>query len=199
LGCIAVVALATRQASAQNLIQNPVFGTGTLANWTVVGTAFDVGVSIVPFSYDPAAPGTHAAIMSNFVGSTTLSLEQSTPTASVVPGLVNYSFDLENYIAANGGTFSIQISDLNASGGVIDQGPGLLHPSVPIDGNWHTISGSFTAPANVDHLEIQFNCTPVTALFVDNVSLSQVPEPTAVTLVALGLLGAFAALRKRRS
>ncbi|MGO9246669.1 MAG: PEP-CTERM sorting domain-containing protein [Verrucomicrobiia bacterium] len=137
--------------------------------------------------------------MSNLVGSTTLSLQQSTPTASAVPGLVNYSFDLQNFLAANGGTLSIQILDLNSSGGVIDQGPGLLQPNVPIDGNWHTVSGSFTAPANVDHFEIQFGCTDAETLLVDNVSLRQVPEPTSLTLAAVGLLGAFLGLRKRQS
>jgi hypothetical protein len=200
LVCMTAAALVTRQASAQNLIQNPGFETGTLTDWTVVGTGFRVGVSVItPFVNAPSAPGTHAAIMSNLVGSTTLSLQQSTPTASVVAGLVNYSFDLQNLLSASGGTFSIQISDLNSSGGVIDQGPGLLQPNIPIDGNWHTVSGSFTAPANVDHLEIQFGCTDAETLFVDNVSLSQVPEPTSLTLVAMGLLGVFLGLRKRRS
>ncbi len=200
LVCIAAAALVTRQAPAQNLIQNPGFETGTLTDWTVVGTAFGVGVRVItPFFNAPSAPGTYAAIMSNLTGSTTLSLQQSTPSASVVPGLVDYSFDLQNLLSASGGTFSIQISDLNSSGGVIDQGPGLLQPNVPIDGSWHTISGSFTAPANVDHLEIQFGCTDAETLLVDNVSLRQVPEPTSLTLVATGLLGAFVGLRKRQS
>jgi hypothetical protein len=196
--CMAVVAFAARQASAANLIQNPGVETGTLIDWTVTGSGFGVGVSVRPYGSGPSAPGTYLAFMSNLVGSTTLSLQQSTPTASAVPGLVNYSFDLWNILSANGGTFSIQISDLNSSGGVIDQGPGLLQPNVPIDGNWHTISGLFTAPATVDHLEIQFNCTDTEVLLVDNVSLSQVPEPTSLTLVAMGLLGAFLGLRKRR-
>ena len=193
-----VVVFAACHASAQNLIQNPGFETGTLIDWTVVGSGSGVGFSAQTFGNGPSAPGSCLALMSNLVSSSTLSLEQSTPTASVVPGLVNYSFDLRNLFAADGGTFSIQISDLNSSGGVIDQGPGLLQPNVPIDGNWHTISGSFTAPANVDHLKIQFDFTAVTALWIDNVSLSQVPEPTTVTLTGLGVVGLLAISRRKK-
>jgi len=101
---------------------------------------------------------------------------------------VNYSFDLKVVNSFNGGVVFIHIWDVNSSGGVIDQGPGLLGPY--FNSSWATISGSFTAPASVNHLEVEIDCTTgaatgsAEAVRVDNVSLTQaVPEPTTVTLV----------------
>jgi hypothetical protein len=85
---------------------------------------------------------------------------------------------------------------MNSAGAIIDQGVGLPL-TVPTDSTWHTFSGSYTAPANTDHLKVELDATFVEILRVDNVSLSQVPEPTTVTLAALGLVGVLVMLRKR--
>jgi len=201
--CAMALLFAAGQVSAANLIANPGFETGSLANWTVLGAG--VGASVTAQSGDngPSAAGTFNAFMTNSIAASNLALQQSTPLGSAVPGLVNYSFDLKVVNSFNGGVVFIHIWDVNSSGGVIDQGPGLLGPY--FNSSWATISGSFTAPASVNHLEIEFDCTTgaatgsAEAIRVDNVSLTQaVPEPTTVTLVGLGLFGAVAFGRKRK-
>jgi hypothetical protein len=136
--------------------------------------------------------------MSNTIPANNLWLQQSTALGSAVPGLVNYSFDVEGVTSVNGGVLLVHIWDINSIGGVIDQGPGLLGPYFPSTSSWSTINGSFTAPSNVDHFEIEFDCTTgaatgsAEAVRIDNVSLTQaVPEPASLSLAALGLLSTW--------
>ena len=198
---VAALVFVAGQVSAANLIQNPGFETGDFTGWSVLNAGFS---QVQTPDNGPSAPGSFNAYLSNSIAANNLALQQSTPLGSAVPGLVNYSFDEKVVSSLNGGVVFIHIWDINATGGVIDQGPGLLGPY--FNSSWGTISGSFTAPANVNHLEIEFDCTTGAAagstevVRIDNVSLSQVavPEPTTVTLVGLGLLGAIALGRKRK-
>jgi hypothetical protein len=201
--CAGALLFVAGQASA-NLVSNPGFETGDLTSWLVLGSGAGASVTVQTPDNGPSAAGTHNAFMTNSIAAANLALQQSTPLGSAVPGLVNYSFDLKVVNSFNGGVVFIHIWDVNASGGVIDQGPGLLGPY--FNSSWATISGSFTAPATVNHLEVEFDCTTgaatgsAEAVRVDNVSLTQaVPEPTTVTLVGLGLFGAIALGRKRKS
>ena len=194
LVCLAISAFASGQVFATNLIQNPGFETGNLSSWTVLNAAFAVGADVRNTDNGPSASGTHSVYMSNFVSSVNLALQQSTPNASVTPGSVNYSFNLKDRFSSNGGTVAIHIWDIDSSGGIIDQGPGVLQSAVA-DGIWHTFSGSFTAPGNVDHLEIEFDATFAEYLSVDNVSLTMVPEPSTFLLTALSALSLFAFFR----
>jgi hypothetical protein len=143
----------------------------------------------------PSAPGVTSAAMTNFDAGTTLSLQQTTAPGSVVPGTLNYSFDVRNF-SFSAGIFAYEIYSIPATGPATDLGPGAS--TSYNDSSWHTISGSVIATANVDHLTIEFDCVAGVVggsgedLFIDNVSITQVPEPTTVTLVGLGLLGAIA-------
>ncbi|HXI84391.1 MAG TPA: PEP-CTERM sorting domain-containing protein [Verrucomicrobiae bacterium] len=204
--CAVAFLFAVGEVSAANLIANPGFETGTTASWLTLGTGVGATITVQTPDNGPSAAGSFNAYMTNSIAANNLALQQSTPNGSAVPGLVNYSFDLKFGSSLNGGVFFVHIWDVNSVGGVIDQGPGLLQPNVANDGNWHTFAGSFTAPATVNHLEIEFDCTTGAAagsaesMHVDNVSLTQaVPEPTTVTLVGLGLFGAVAFGRKRKS
>ena len=179
---------------AANLILNPGFETGDLTDRVTLGAGIGASNTVASGINGPSAPGTHGVYMVNTLTANNLALQQSTALGDAVPGLVNYSFDAEGNTSANGGVFFVHIWDINSTGGVIDQGPGLLQPSLTT-GSWKTFTGSFTAPANVNHFEIEFDCTTGAAsgsaefLFVDNVSLTQVPEPATLSLAALGLLG----------
>jgi PEP-CTERM motif len=202
--CAGALLFVAGQVSATNLVLNPGFETGSLTNWTVLGAG--VGASVVAATPDngPSAPGSFNAFMTNSIAASNLALQQSTAAGDAVPGTVNYSLDLKVVNSAVGGVVFIHIWDINATGGVIDQGPGLLGPY--FNTSWATISGHFTAPSNVDHLEVEIDCTTgagagsAEAVSVDNVSLTQaVPEPTTVALVGIGLFGAVALGRKRKS
>jgi hypothetical protein len=201
LMCAAALVLAAGQASAANLVLNPGFETGTTANWLVL----NAGTVTVVTDNGPAAPGTFSAFMQNTFAANNLALQQSTALGSASPGTVNYSFDLKVDSSLNGGVVFIHFWDINSTGGVIDQGPGLKGPY--FNTGWQTYTGSWTAPANVDHFEVEIDCTTgatagsAESIHVDNVSISQavVPEPTTLSLVGLGLLGALMVRRSRKS
>ena len=187
---------------ATNLILNPGFETGNTTGWSVLGASDGSAyVNVLSPNNGPSAPGIYDAYMYNVIPAANLALQQSTALGSASPGLVNYSFDLKVDSSLNGGVVFIHLWDINSTGGVIDQGPGLLGPY--FNSGWTTITGSWTAPANVNHFEIEFDCTTgaasgsAEAIEVDNVSLTQVPEPASLALAAVGLFGALTLRRSR--
>jgi PEP-CTERM motif len=189
---------------ATNLILNPGLETGDTTGWSVLGASDGSAyVNILSPNNGPSAPGTYDAYMYNVIPAANLALQQSTALGDASPGLVNYSFDLKVDTSLNGGVVFIHLWDINSTGGVIDQGPGLLGPY--FNTGWQTYSGSWTAPAGVNHFEIEFDCTTgaasgsAEAIEVDNVSLTQVPEPATVSLAAMGLLGVWALRRSRKA
>jgi hypothetical protein len=177
---------------ATNLILNPGFETGDMTYWSTLGASSGAS-NTMSFDNGPSAPGTYSVLMVNSFPASNLALQQSTALGDAVPGLVNYSFDLKVDTSLNGGVVFVHLWDINASGGVIDQGPGLKGPY--FNTSWQTYTGSWTAPAGVNHFEIEIDCTTgatsgsAEAIEVDNVSLTQVPEPASLSLAAMGLLG----------
>jgi PEP-CTERM motif-containing protein len=193
-------------AFAANLILNPGFETGDLTDWLALSAGPGASITVLSGNNGPSDPGTDSAFMNNTLPANNLALQQSTALGDASPGLVNYSFDVEGNTSVNGGVLFVHIWDINSTGGVIDQGPGLLGPYFPVTSSWTTFSGSFTAPANVNHFEIEFDCTTgaatgsAEAVDIDNVSLTQaVPEPASLSLVGLGLLGFYAHRRGRKA
>jgi hypothetical protein len=189
---------------ATNLILNPGFETGNTTGWSVLGASDGSAyVNVLSPNNGPSAPGIYDAYMYNVIPAANLALQQSTALGSAVPGLVNYSFDLKVDSSLVGGVVFIHLWDINSTGGVIDQGPGLKGPY--FNTAWQTYTGSWTAPAGVDHFEIEIDCTTgagsgsAEAIEIDNVSLTQVPEPALLSLVAMGLLGAWTLRRSRKA
>jgi hypothetical protein len=190
-------------AFAQNLIGNPGFSTGDLTDWATLNTGAGATVTVIPTGGNPG----DYAWLNNTEEAVGLALAQTTASGTAVgAGLtVDYSFDLLGGNQANGGVDFIHIFDENSSGGVISQGPGLLGPYFPSPSGWTTYTGTFTTVSSSDHLYIEFDATTGAAsgstdqMGVDNVVLSVVPEPTTLTLVGLGMVGAVLGLRKRRS
>ena len=204
LVCAAAFVLAVSQASAVNLIQNPGFETGDFTSWLVLGAT---GTVQTPDN-GPTAAGTQNAFLDNQTPAANLALQQTTAPASVGAGvLVSYSFDLKGGISANGGVLFVHIFDQNSVGAVIGQPTGLLGPYFPSSSSWTTITGSFTTLANTDHLTIEIDATTGAAagsieqMHVDNVQLNvaAIPEPTTLSLVGLGLLGALMVRRSRKA
>lgn len=200
----AALVLVAGQASAANLVLNPGFETGNTTNWSVLGASDGSAyVNVQTPDNGPSAPGSYDAYMYNVIPAANLALQQSTALGDANAGTVTYSFDLKVDTSLVGGVVFIHLWDINSTGGVIDSGPGLLGPY--FNTSWQTYTGSWVAPANVNHFEVEFDCTTgagagsTEAIEVDNVSLSQVPEPTTLALVGLGMAGAVLGLRKRRS
>jgi hypothetical protein len=199
-GVTAIAALLIASpAFAAILILNPGFETGDTTDWQTLGTGPGASITVTSGNNGPSAPGSYSAFLDNTLPANNLALQQSTALGDAVAGLVNYSFDVEGNTSVNGGVLFVHIWDINSTGGVIDQGPGLLGPYFPVTSSWTTFTGSFTAPASVNHFEIEFDCTTgaatgsAEAVDIDNVSLTQaVPEPAAVCTAATGAVCAMA-------
>ncbi|HUJ09340.1 MAG TPA: PEP-CTERM sorting domain-containing protein [Verrucomicrobiae bacterium] len=204
LVCAAAFALAANQVSAVNLIQNPGFETGDFTSWLVLGAT---GTVQTPDN-GPTAAGTHNAFLDNEAEAANLALKQTTASGSVGAGvLVSYSFDLKSGVSANGGVLFVHIFDQNSADVVLGEPTGLIGPLFPPSGSWQTYTGSFTTLVNTDHLTIEIDATTGAAsgseeqMHVDNVQLNvaAVPEPTTLTLVGVGLLGALMVRRNRKA
>jgi hypothetical protein len=189
-GCsLALLALASLGAvdcaSAANLLVNPGFETGDLTGWLVFGQTASSSVTVPSGDNGPSAPGTCNAFMDNQATALVLTLEQSTPPSSAIPGQVSYSFDLRLDRADVGGVLFVEIFAKQASGGAIG-GSGLLGPYWPWE-IWTAYSGSFVAPPNTNFLTIQFMASTGATIgsnslaHVDNVILDQGTSPTERT------------------
>jgi hypothetical protein len=173
--CLLALASTAGTASAANLSPTPTLkpapprpgGPVAGPNATITVLAGDNG---------PSAPGTYYAFLDNRAEANGLTMAQTTALGTATPGVVYYSFDLKVGTAANGGVFFVEIFAQNAVGAVIGSA-GLLGNFAPA--NWTTYSGSFVAPANTDHLTIQFEAPTgavtgsVSSMHVDNVDLHQ--------------------------
>ncbi len=180
---VVAIALFAQAAGAQNLLLNSDFETGVLTPWAGVGgLGPNATISVLAGDNGPSGPGTHYAYLNNHAEANGLTMAQTTPLGSATPGTVYYSYDLSLGSAQNGGVFFVEIFAQNAAGAVIGNA-GLQGNYSP--GTWTHYAGSFTAPANTDHLTIQFEAPTgavsgsVSAMKVDNVQLYQhVVTPT---------------------
>jgi hypothetical protein len=170
-------------AAGPNLLVNGDFETGTLAPWAGVGgLGPNATITVRTPDNGPTLPGTHHAFLDNRAEANGLTMAQTTSNGSAVPGTVFYSFDLKLGTAANGGVFFVEIFAQNSVGAVIGSA-GLLGNYTPA--GWTHYSGSFVAPANTDHLTMQFEAPTgavngsVSSMEVDNADLHQdVATPT---------------------
>lgn len=179
--CAAALVVAVSPVSA-NLLTNPGFETGDLTGWLALNTSGNAVITVESPDNGPSAPGTHNAFLNNQAEALGLTLKQSTAPGSATAGTVFYSFDLKLGQAALGGVFFVEIFAENAANAVIGRAP-LLGNFTPA--NWTTISGSFVAPPNTDHLTIQFEAVTGavigsnSSMHVDNVDLNQGVVPVA--------------------
>ncbi|MBK7368241.1 MAG: hypothetical protein IPJ04_10115 [Candidatus Eisenbacteria bacterium] len=175
--CLMGAVLTTTTVSAANLLTNGDFETGTLAPWAGVG-GLGVNSTIIIQSpaNGPTLPGTYSAFLDNRAEANGLTMAQTTALGTAVPGTVFYSYDLKLGTAQNGGVFFVEIFAQNAVGAVIGNA-GLQGNYTPA--GWTHFSGSFVAPANTDHLTIQFEAPTgavngsISSMSVDNVNLNQ--------------------------
>jgi len=181
-GCIlAVLALTlagnVAPALADNLISNGNFETGDLTDWLVFGQSPSSDVFVQSPDNGPSGPGMYNAYMVNRAEAQGLTLKQSTPIGSGIPGATTYSVDLKLDEADIGGVLFVQIFAEQDGVGIVG-GSGLMGPYWPW-GAWQTFSGSFVAPAGTDFLTIQImantgaNIGTSCVAHVDNVILDQ--------------------------
>jgi hypothetical protein len=175
LAAASVCLLAASSAHAQNLVLNPGFETGDLTHSTI-------GLNTTPTVVTtPVNSGSYAVELyrsddgeSSLYQSLTLAAAQTTLTFwadSPSGGLMQALLD---------GTI-IQIITLPSSTGYVE----------------YTYNGT-VATAGSEQLTLNFlPGNPNKALYLDDISVTQVPEPTTVGLVAIGLLGALTIRRRK--
>jgi hypothetical protein len=175
---IAVFVSAAITARAQNLVQNPGFETGDFTGWTQFG---DTSFTAVDSGFDGVNP--HGGSFQAHFGPIGDGGISQTLTASA--GLFNIDF----WLAAAGGGAGDYIN-------VLFGGTSIY--TLPGSGAFsyiHVVENGVSAGANPS-LEFHFINVP-SYWFVDDVTVTAVPEPGTLGLVALGGLGLVAALRKR--
>jgi hypothetical protein len=180
---LAIFVGAALSAHAQNIVVNPGFETGTLPPWTDTG---DTSFTAVAGTFDGVAPHSGSFQLYSGPSSTDGFIDQTLPT--IAGQGYNVSFWLANADTSGTNRFGMSL------GGVI------LVPETSALPAFAYTQYSFTnvvPGANADLHFIFYN--PPSYFFLDDVSVSAVPEPGTLGLVALGALGLVGAVRKRRS
>jgi hypothetical protein len=208
--CALAVLVAASQASAQNLITNPGFelagaNSSLAANWTTDtaagGPVYGVRTNDNPhsgsFNYEIHLASTGAGPVVQF--------NQS--GIGVTAGTAyNFSFFSDKLAGANiGDVEEYNVQWFNASSGFISQtGYTSFTPGANVYAQ-SVITNNLTAPVGAVTATVFLHAAGgaivggSATIDFDDVSFAAVPEPTTVALVGIGLFGAIALGRKRKS
>ena len=200
--CAVAFLFAVGQVSAANLVLNPGFETAganpsLAANWTT-DTAAGGPVYGIRTNDNPHSGSFNYEVLLASIGAGPV--VQFNQSAIPVTGGSVYTFSFYSDRLAGSQGDSDQWRILWNAGG--DTG---YHSFTPGANTYALFSTSVTAPATATSATIFFHgagpAIPAQSATVDfdDVSLTTVPEPMTVTLVGLGLLGAVALGRKRKS
>jgi len=202
--CAAALCLGL-SVSAQNLLSDPGFESGGVSSaWTPVnGAEFSQNFALSG-SWSMECPGP---------GGFAVPLAFQTLSASAGEEFDLSGFGFAPTAPGTGTSFgALQItffSGPNGSGsnlGTVQTSPGNALVSNEINassptGQWLSLNtGTATAPTGAESLQafvIVVDQNPTTVYF-DNISLTQVPEPSSFALAGLGALGLFGMLRRRK-
>jgi len=207
-GAVALVFVAG-QVSAQNLVLNPGFETAganssLAANWTV-DTAAGGPVYGVRTNDNPHSGSFNFEVLLASTGAGPV--VQFNQSAIPVTPSDAYTFSLyaDRLAGSAGDVEQYNIQYFNAGNGFVGQsGYQNFNPGANVYAQ--TIVTNQVAPAGAATAQIFIHFAGAAApslsatIDIDDVSFSTaVPEPTTMTLVGLGMLGAVLGLRKRRS
>jgi hypothetical protein len=202
-------------ANASTLITNGDFeadptGSGTISGWVVQETNPESVALLDGSSYIQCcnATGNPSNLANKFVSfgagdsPTTTSDRISQSFFVNAPGVFNLRFDAAA-IGVGGQSIGTGIFDFSAGVFRLVQFTEVLTPSSNFNSNFKTFSFNWTAQTAGEHA-LQFTAfgpTFSTDAFVDNVSVSAVPEPGtwAMMLLGFGFIGAAMRVGKRRA
>jgi hypothetical protein len=198
--CLAtVLALGTSTIQAQNLLADPGFETQT--GWTLFNGA--------AYSTNYAHSGSWSML-----DATVNNVPGSFQQLAASPGM---KFDLTGYaltptpLLGSPAFGIVQITYFDSANnnlGTVETSPGNAKTSAQVNGGttpgvWTFLdTGIATAPANTAYLQaftlyVDFSGNPQ-GVYFDDLSLVQIPEPSSLALLGLGLLSLPFAIRRRK-
>jgi PEP-CTERM motif len=208
--CAAVCIFVASKATAQNLVLNPGFelagATPNIAtNWNILAATGGTMALITRTNATPNS-GSFDLYLESAGGAGAPNTDvRSDPMAVSFGTSYNFSFEAKNPLKSGGANPQWDIFWLNA----------LNNPvGGPVFQSFSSVGSSYTLVTNAVTLTPPVGATKVTVGWIqavgagatdhwvtqiDDVSFTAVPEPTTVTLVGFGLLGAVALGRKRKS
>jgi hypothetical protein len=208
VGAVALVFVAG-QVSAQNLVLNPGFETAganssLAANWTTDTAAGGPGVYGIRTNDNPLSGSFNYEAFLDSTGAGPVAQFNQSAIPVTPTDVYTFSFYSDRLAGSAGDVEQYNVQWFNASNGLISQSG--YQGFNPGSGAYaQTIVTNLVAPAGAATATIYLHLAGAAApsltatVDFDNVSFSTVPEPTTLTLVGVGLVGAVLGLRKRRS
>lgn len=188
---LAVAALSGAAETAHaNLIQNGGFETGTFSSWTVSGNVFMSGVPIYGAYGNTSLDGNYAIVFNAGDSAPNAILSQSFATVAGTDYGVSFL-----YGGTAGQSVTVSAKDNNSLllGSAFATANGTFSASTLFTYNFRADS----ALSTLTIADYTGNYTYSSDGFLDNASVSAVPEPTSIILFATGLAG-LASIRRRK-
>jgi hypothetical protein len=187
---------------AQNLLTDPGFESGTFVSNPIDGWAELSGAAL---SHDYTHSGSWS-LKTAYNSSATIVMGRQT-----VPAMSGSTYAISGWgftpTTLNGfqgfllAAFSDSTQTLLESNGVLFNSIGVIDANTPAQ-TWTFLSGSVTAPANTAYITVfaelfNFNGPPGNVVYFDDLSLTQVPEPSCLAVLGAGLCAVL--FRRRRN